>query len=111
MPLIIHQHITIYGIEYVMLPISIEFAIILRTETKANKLIVYFLFCCEACIRNKWLYKNRTNLSVTILGKAGHTVGTIWEIFVVCLDALKERCEIVIRITEIIQLDDFILVK
>ena len=94
-----------------MLPIGIVFAIVLRMKTKANKLIVYFLFCCKTCICNKWLYKNRTYFAIFILGETNHVIWACVEIFIMSIDTLKKRGQVVIGITEIIELNDFLLVK
>ena len=97
-----YQHISIHCVEDVVLPIRVVFAIVLGMEAKAHELVVNLLLGCEAGVIDIWLYKHCTNLSVSVLGEANQAIGTIREIIVMCLDALKERGEVVIGITEVI---------
>lgn len=102
-----NKYITVYGIKDVVLPIGVVCAIILWMKSQTNKLIVYFLFGCQAGIRNKLLYQGCTNLSIAVFGKYNQTICTVGKIIVVRFDTLKERGEVVVRITEVVQLDDF----
>ena len=79
MAFIIHQHISIYGIKNVVLPISVIITMILCLKTKTQKFIVYFLLRCKTCISNIWLNKNGTDVAIMILGKANHTICTFSE--------------------------------
>ena len=107
---IIYQYVTVHGIEDVVLPIGVIFSMILRMEAKAQELVMDFLFGCEAGIGNKRLYQYGANFAVSVLGKSCHAVGTSVEILVVCLDAFKKRCEVVVCIAEIVELNNLFLV-
>jgi len=91
MPLFVHQYITIYGIKNVVPPVGIILTIILWVETKPDKFIVYFLFCCQTGLNNKRLYQYRTNLFITIFCKTYHLVWTCIKVHVMCFDTLKKR--------------------
>ena len=106
-----YQDVAINGIENVVLPIGVVFAIILWMETKTQKLIMDFLLSCKAGIINIWLSQDSANLSIFVLCKTKHSVQAIREILIVSLYAFKERSEVIVRITEIIQLDDFRTVR
>ena len=97
-----YQYIPIHCVKDVVLPICIVFAIVLGMEAEAHELISYFLPGSEAGVIDIWLDKHCTYLSVSVLGEANQAIGTIREIIVMCLDALKERVEVVIGITEVI---------
>ena len=107
---IICQYVAIHGIEDVVLPIGVVFSIILRTEAKAQKLVMDFLFGCETSIGNKRLNEYSTDFAVSIFSKSYHAILTIWKVLVMRLDAFKERCKVVVSITEIVQFDNLPLV-
>ncbi len=70
-----------------------------------------FLFSSQTGIYNKWLHQYRTNLPVAILGKTNHTIWASIKILIVSPNTLKERRKIIIRITEIVQLHDFLRIR
>ena len=102
-----NQHVAVHGIENVMLTIGIICTAILRTETKTQKFFMNLFACSQTGIVNIWLNKYGTNIIITVLGKSDHTIGTCIKILVMRINPFKERCEIIVRISEIIQLDDF----
>ena len=96
MAVIAHQDIAIHSVEDVMLTVGIILAVVFWTEAKTNKFIVDFLFSGKADYSDKRLFQYSTNLAITVLCKAKHTIGTIRKILVVCLDTLKERCQVIV---------------
>lgn len=108
---VISQHVAVHGIENIVLPISVVFSMILWAETKAQELLMDFLFCCKTSIDYKWLYQYSTDFAVSVLGKAYHAIRTSIKILVVYFDPFKKRCKVVVSITEIVKLDNFLLVK
>jgi len=96
MAIIAHQDIAIHSVEDIMLAVGIIFAVVFWTEAKTKKFIVDFLLSGEADHSDKRLFQYSTNLAVTVLCKAKHTIGTIWKILVVCLDAFKERGQVIV---------------
>ena len=96
MPIIVYQNITIDCVENVVTTIGIVFAIIIRTKSKTQKLLVYLLSCSKASFRNIWLSQYSTDFSILIFCKTYHTIRTGLKIFIMSLYAFKERCKIVI---------------
>ena len=66
-----------------------------------------FLLCGKAGIVDIRLNEHGTNFAVSIFGKANHTIGTGVKVFVMSLYSFKEWCEVIVRISKIIQFDDF----
>ena len=91
-----NQHITVHSIEDVMLTIGIICATILRTETKTQKFFMNLFFRSQTGIVNIWLNKYGTNITIAVLGKSDHTIGTCIKILVMRINTFKERCEIVV---------------
>ena len=102
-----NQHVAVHSIENVMLTIGIIRTTIFRQKTKTQKFFMNLFFCSQTGIVNIWLNKYGTNITISVLGKPDHAIGTCIKIPVVSINSLKERREIVVRISEIIQLDDF----
>lgn len=69
-----------------------------------------FLFSGKSGFGNIWLNKHGTCLAALVLGKTYQIVGTCVKILIMCLYAFKERCKIVVGITEIIQFNDFLTI-
>ena len=107
MAVLIYKNISIYSIKYIMLTVGIVSTIVLCMKPKAQELVVYLLICGQTGFGDERLYQNCTDISISVFCETNHTVWTSIKVFVMCLDALEERCEVVIRITEIVQLDDF----
>ena len=107
-PFVICQYVIGLSIEDVVLPVGIIFPVFLRPEAKTQELFMDFLLRAQTSIRNKLLYQNRTDFAIHVFGKANHTVDTIREILIVCLNSLKEGSKVIVRISEIIKLDDFL---
>ena len=105
-----YQHITVNGIENVVLTVGVIFAIVLRVEAETNEFVVNLLLGGEAGITYKMLHQNRADFAVSVLGKANHAIWTSIEILVVCLDALEERGKVVVGIAEIVKLDDILTI-
>ena len=103
-----NQHVAVHSIKNVMLTIGIICATILRSEAKTQKLFMNLFSRSQTGIVNIWLNKYGTNIAIAVLGKSDHTIGTCIKILVMRINSLKERCKIVVRISEIIQLDDFV---
>ena len=96
MAVIAHQDIAIHSVEDVVLAVGIILTVVFWTKTKTKKFIVDFLLSGEADYSDKRLFQYCTNLAITVLCKAKHTIGTIWKILVVCLDTFKERCQVIV---------------
>ena len=105
-----YQHITINGIEDVVLTVGVVFAIVLWVEAETYELVVNLLLSSEAGITHKLLHQNRADLTVDVLGKAYHAIGASIEIFIMSLDALEERSKVVIGISEIVEFDDILTI-
>jgi len=110
MPFIINQDITIYCIKNIMSAICIVFTSIDSTEPEANELIVYFLFRCQSRLGNKRLYQHSTHVPIAVLSKTKHTIGTGVKIPIMGFYAFKERCEIIVGITKIVQFDNLLCI-
>jgi len=89
-----------------MLTIGIILTVILRMKTKTNELIVNLLLGGKTSCIDIRLHQYSTNFAVLIFTKAYHAIRTRIKVFVMCLDALKERSEVVIRITKIVEFDN-----
>ena len=107
MTVVIDKHITIDCIENVVLTVGIVSTFILRMEAKAYEFIMDLLCHSQTSISNKRLYQNSTDMPIPIFCKSKHRVSTIREIFVVCFYSFKKWCKIIVRISKIIQFDDF----
>ena len=66
--ILIYQHITIYGIEDIVLTIGIILTIVHGVKTKAQKFVVNLLPCCETGILYKPLHQYATDFAVAVLG-------------------------------------------
>jgi len=90
-----------------MLTVGIISTIVLCMEAKTQELVTYFFFCGQTGFGNKGLYQDSADISIFVFSEANHAIGTIRKVLIVCLDTFKERSEIVVGITEIVQFDDF----
>ena len=105
-----YQHVTIDSIENVVLAVGVVLAVILWVKAKTKELIVNLLFCGEACIIDIRLHQYSTCFAVAVLSKAYHAIRTRIKVLVMCLDTLKERSKVIVRISEIVKLNDFFMV-
>ena len=76
-------------------------------EAKTQELVTYFLFRSKAGFGNKRLHQDSADISIFVFSEAKHAIWTSIKVFVVRFDTFKERGEIVVGITEIVQFDDF----
>lgn len=107
MVIVINKNVTIHRIEDVVLIIGIVSAIILCMKSESNELVVNLLFCSQMGFGNKRLYQDSANMSFSVFSKTEHLISAVWKVFVMCFYPFKKWCEVVIRISEIIQLYDF----
>ena len=91
-----YQDIAIDSIEDVMLTVGIVFSAIFRMEAQANKLVSNFFLCGQPGVCNKLLNKHSTYFSITIFGKAYHAIRAGIKVSIMCIDALKERCKVIV---------------
>jgi len=78
-------------------------SIIFWMEAQANELVMNFLLGSQTGFVDIWLHQNSTDLTVTVLRKPHHAIGASIKILVMCPDTLKERRDIIVRISEIIE--------
>ena len=93
-----------------MLAVGVVFTVVLRVETESQKLVMNLLPRGEASIIDIRLHQHATDLTVAVLGKANHAIRTRIKVFVVRLDALEKRGEVIIGISEIVELDDILTI-
>ena len=101
-----NQHVAVHSVEDVMLTVRVIITIIYRLKAETDKLIMNFLFGGQAGIGNVRLNQHSTYMAVAILCESDHAICAIRKVLIVCFDTLKKRSEIVIRITEVVQLDN-----
>ena len=105
-----YQHISVNGIENVVLTVGVIFAIVLWVEAETNELVVNLLLGGEAGVIDIRLNQHRTDFAVAVFGKANHAIWASIEVLVVRLDALEERGKVVVGIAEIVEFDDILTI-
>ena len=107
MAIVIYKNVSINGIKDIVLTVGVVSSIILCMEAKTQELVTYFLFRSKAGFGNKRLHQDSADISIFVFSEAKHAIWTSIKVFVVRFDTFKERGEIVVGITEIVQFDDF----
>ncbi len=100
-----HQHIVRHSVEDVMFAVGEVAAFHLLVEAQTFQLAVYLLLGGQSLGNDKRLAKHGASFAVAIFGKPRQLIGAVGKVVVVGGDTLEEGCEIVVRITKIVEFD------